>query len=189
MRPSLPRYRIVVALDASEYSEIVLEHAIDQAARHESAELHVIRVIPPGADLDASHRRLAAEMAQGLELLGGHGPDGRSRLHVIEGKPEEEIVALAADVRADLIVIGRFEVSAKRGSVADRVIAHAPCPTLVVGLTEHEIESQPQCPACVEVRAESDGERWFCDEHLDGRRRLTLPLPSSTTSIGGGPLL
>ena len=40
------RYRIVVGLDLSEYAEVVLEHALDQAARHELSELHFVTVVP-----------------------------------------------------------------------------------------------------------------------------------------------
>src|SRR5712671_1942946 len=38
------RYRMVVGVDLTEYSEIVLEHALDQAARHSAPELHIIHV-------------------------------------------------------------------------------------------------------------------------------------------------
>jgi hypothetical protein len=34
----------MVGVDLSEYSEIVIEHALDQAARHHYPELHVLYV-------------------------------------------------------------------------------------------------------------------------------------------------
>jgi nucleotide-binding universal stress UspA family protein len=52
------------------------------------------------------------------------------------GVPHEEIVALARDERADLVVIGttgRGGINrALLGSVADRVVRLAPCPVLTV---------------------------------------------------------
>jgi nucleotide-binding universal stress UspA family protein len=52
------------------------------------------------------------------------------------GVPHQEIVALARDERADLIVIGthgRGGINrALLGSVADRVVRLAPCPVLTV---------------------------------------------------------
>jgi nucleotide-binding universal stress UspA family protein len=53
-----------------------------------------------------------------------------------EGAPHEEIIALATDERADLILIGtqgRGGLNrALLGSVADRVVRLAPCPVLTV---------------------------------------------------------
>ena len=42
--PRARRYRIVVGIDLSEYSDIVIEHALDQAARHNVPELHFLTV-------------------------------------------------------------------------------------------------------------------------------------------------
>jgi hypothetical protein len=39
-----PRHCIVVALDLGDYAEIVLEHALDQAARHDVTDLHFVYV-------------------------------------------------------------------------------------------------------------------------------------------------
>jgi hypothetical protein len=113
-------------------------------------------------------------------------------LHVRVGEPIEEIANLAGELDADLLVVGRFGVHPKRGreSIADGVLARVACPTLVVGLGAHVAEAHPQCPMCVAVREESEGERWFCDDHSSpDRLELTSRLPSSSTSIGGGPLL
>ena len=37
-------FRIIVGVDLSEYSDIVIEHALDQAARHDEPELHFLTV-------------------------------------------------------------------------------------------------------------------------------------------------
>jgi nucleotide-binding universal stress UspA family protein len=52
------------------------------------------------------------------------------------GRPDSEIVARAAATHADLIVMGTHGRSglahALLGSVAERVVQHAPCPVLIV---------------------------------------------------------
>jgi nucleotide-binding universal stress UspA family protein len=56
--------------------------------------------------------------------------------HLRMGKVDLEIVALAEELRADLIVMGcrghRGIRRAIEGSISDGVIRHAPCPVLVV---------------------------------------------------------
>jgi nucleotide-binding universal stress UspA family protein len=52
------------------------------------------------------------------------------------GRPDTEIVARAAETKADLIVMGTHGRSglahALMGSVAEHVVRHAPCPILIV---------------------------------------------------------
>lgn len=183
------RFHIVVALDRSQYSEIVLEHAIDQAARHDSPDLHFVTVVGRPDAAEEAKTWLATQVLQGLEAFGKDGPDWRSRVHVLVGEVADELASFAADVRADLVVIGRFGSHDWRRSTADRMLERAICPTLVVGLTEHTVDAHPQCAACVEVRQETDGERWFCSEHADSARsRLTTLLTPSLSLTHGGPL-
>ena len=58
--------------------------------------------------------------------------------HTIAGHPVRDIVRLAADLKADLLVIGAKGHSALYermiGSQADRMVQLAPCPVLVVKL-------------------------------------------------------
>jgi nucleotide-binding universal stress UspA family protein len=56
--------------------------------------------------------------------------------HVLTGHPVRDVVRLAADIKADLLVIGATGHSALYermiGSRADRMVQLAPCPVLVV---------------------------------------------------------
>lgn len=185
--PSTHRYRMVVALDTTEYAEAVLEHALDQAARHDAPDLHFLTVVDDAAACDEAKAKLARLVIEGLDTFRHGKPGWYSRLHVRVGKPDEEIANLAAEVQADLLVVGRF--GQHRGRIVADILAAAGCPALVVGLTEHPVEAQAQCPACVAVRADSDGERWFCAEHsTTGQLRLSTRLPMSTQGLPGGPL-
>jgi nucleotide-binding universal stress UspA family protein len=185
----LRRFRIVIALDDSEYSEIVLEHALDQASRHDAPDLHVLAVVDDRTDATITKTWLATEVLEGLDAFRAGRPDWRTRLHVRRGDPAEEIVNLAAEIDADLIVIGRYGLHHPRRSVADAVVAKAICPALVVGLTGHAVEVEAACAACVALREDSDGERWFCAEHsAPDRLRLSTLVPSSPALTHGGPL-
>jgi nucleotide-binding universal stress UspA family protein len=187
-------FRMVVALDRSEYAEIVLEHALDQAMRHEDAEIHLITVQEHGKVPDEEHKNgLARMVREEMETFHADGRDWSARLHVRCGKPADEIAALAGEVGADLIVVGRFGVHASKsllhlGSVAEQVLRRAPCPTLVVQLTDHGVEEQG-CPACIAVRRESDGEAWFCKAHMSESVGLaTIRFPIASGWNRGGPM-
>src|SRR5688572_20331983 len=183
------RYRIVIALDGLQYSEIVLEHGLDQAARHDAPDLHVLVVVDKPAEIGPIKTWLATTVLEGLDVFRAGRPDWRTRLHVRLGRPAEEIANLAGEVDADLLVIGRYGLHHPRRSIADDVITTAPCPTLVVGLAGHEIDPEPACLECVAVREQSDGERWFCERHAaPDRLRLSTLVPSSSPLTHGGPL-
>lgn len=149
--------RILTALDRSEYSEIVLEHGLDQAVRHPNAALHFATAIPDKGEVDLVRSALDATIR---ERLVDFGLQGRAfEVHVVTGRPAPAICALAHELQADLLVIGRFHVP----SEAETMLWLSPCPTLVVGPDGPEVE--PQCTRCAEIRRETAGERLFCDAH------------------------
>lgn len=152
--------RILIALDRSEYAEIVLEHGLDQAARAPGAELHVVTVVE-STDAAEARRALDALVRDALDAFGMAGR--RCLLHVVRGRTAPAIGALATELAADLVVIGRFDVP----SAADTLIEIIDRPTLVVGIDGPVLE--PQCPACRVVRRDSAGERLFCDAHAGDR--------------------
>lgn len=182
------RYRIVVGIDLSEYSDIVIEHALDQAARHDAPELHFLTVREkrrPGSD--ELKQTLWERVYPALETFNAHGTDWRARLHVRTGKPEEQIAQLAAEIRGDLIVIGQFGLHNPRTSdnnLPNRVIQAAICPTLVVGMPE-EASTSPQCPMCVAVREDTEGGRWFCAAHTENGEKVEHDMTPMTTWSGG----
>jgi nucleotide-binding universal stress UspA family protein len=183
------RYRIVVGLDLSEYADIVLEHALDQAARHDAPELHFLTVRERRKPTSEERKRALWERVHpALETFNRHGTDWRAQLHVRRGRPEIEIATLAADIRADLIVIGQFGLHTPRVSdknLPNRVLQQAVCPTLVVSMPA-ELDTR-QCPLCMATREQSDGETWFCPQHTGDRGRDHFVSPMTTWS--GGTLM
>lgn len=186
LRARVRRFRIVVGVDLSEYADIVLEHALDQAARHDVPELHLLTVRErrkPSNDEVA--RTLWERVYPALETFNRFGRNWRARLHVRRGKPDDQITQLAAEIRADLIVVGQFGLHHPRTSdrsVANRVLRAAVCPTLVVGMPE-ALDTK-QCPVCAAVREETDGETWFCARHAAHDRAEHVMTPMTTWSNG-----
>jgi nucleotide-binding universal stress UspA family protein len=183
------RFCIVVALDDTEYAEIVIEHAIDQAARHDDVDFHAIAVVADEDRATGVKQRLGELVTQALDML--HGT-WRAHLHVRAGEPANEIANLAADVRADLIVVGRFGLHHPHkplGSIATAVIEAAPCPTLVVGLVDRSPDARPQCAQCAAVREATDGERWFCEVHSAHDRELPATVFVQSSMLTGGGLM
>jgi universal stress protein A len=138
---------ILAALDFSEGGGLAVRRA-RELARHYQAELHVLHIvefIPPvdtsfgtlspfEVDLtdqmvDASKTRLA-ELAKSLDL-----PEDRCL--VVVGSPKQEIIRVAEDLGADLIVVGthgRHGLGLLLGSTASSVVNHSKCDVLTVRL-------------------------------------------------------
>src|SRR5438132_106995 len=120
-----------------------------QLANRTGAELHVVYVIgdyieqisvmfPEGGLTALSRlRSYVQEKMSGFR----RGAGARAVTHIAEGRPYEEIVRLAAEKDADLIVIGTsvhaslFGGTPVLGSEIERVVRNAPCPVLCVPST------------------------------------------------------
>lgn len=177
-----PTYGIVVAVDLGQFSSIVVEHALDQASRHDAPDLHFLTVVDRAADIDTTKRALADLVLPSISAI--DRSDWTLRLHVRAGKVAEELAALAAEVGAQLIVIGRFGTHHPHrhlGKTAADIVELAPCPVLVTALVEDPMQTSPICPDCAKVRAETDGERWFCARHRDDRVSMRVPFGSVFT--------
>jgi nucleotide-binding universal stress UspA family protein len=189
--PRARRFRMVVGVDLSEYADMVIEHALDQAARHVAPDLHFLVVKESRKDAsEALQQRLADRVVPMLETFNQHGTNWRARLHVRAGSPDEQIAGLAADVRADLIVIGSFGLHHGGHSlktVPSRVLRDAPCATLVVTMPL-PLDTSPHCPACDLAREDSEGEQLFCAKH-SGDRVSTGDYDGPITTWTGGSLM
>jgi nucleotide-binding universal stress UspA family protein len=140
--------RILLATDGSEESELAALRAVDLAERTDS-ELHLVHVgvVPsflksyPGVlgyerklykELEEVSRELLRKQSWRVKVAGGTV----AGTHLRMGEVDLEIVALAKELGADLIVMGcrghRGLRRAIEGSISDAVIRHAPCSVLVV---------------------------------------------------------
>jgi nucleotide-binding universal stress UspA family protein len=142
--PKILLREILCATDFSAHSQSVLAHAVVIARRYRS-KLHVVHVIPTDV-----YRSVPAEvMGEALKQTKGYVQDAmRNQLAleflqrvpneaiVREGSVTSELLKLAGELKAALLVIGtRAHHGLERlleGSVAEEVFRQAPCPVLVV---------------------------------------------------------
>lgn len=151
---------IVVGIDFSEQADQALDAALDEAAGHAHAEVHVVHVEPDawfgsgprhhamGADTTVEVVRLHAR--ERLEKRGGAPRPQRVVAHYRHGSAAEGIVRLAADLGANLVVVGSRGwggASIFRGSVAERAARLARCSLRIVPVTGHTVVgAEPESP-------------------------------------------
>jgi nucleotide-binding universal stress UspA family protein len=151
--------RILLAADGSAQAELATGTAVD-LARMSGSELHVVHVLdaapspallypeatdPEGAEV--SDQALEKDLERRAEQLGRQILDTETERvvsaggtvvgsHLAMGDAPREIVHLAEDLDAGLVVMGsRGRGGIRRalmGSVSDAVVRHAHCPVLVV---------------------------------------------------------
>lgn len=138
---------IVVAYDFSEPADLALERAVEIACRAPEHVLHFITAIDPhhglGLEPDevvdyryAEHVQavLAGRLHAIFEAREAQG-EVHFFVHARIGRPVEEILFLAADIGADLIVVGSHgRTGVTRlilGSVSEIVVRKARCPVIV----------------------------------------------------------
>ena len=203
--PNKP-YLVVLGIDYSKESELALAEALAIAAAKRLGEVHAVHVVdtPLGATSTPSDQpmvRLAAYLELGLsefrERSGGAGQlPARVVGHVRFEAPATEIAQLAADLEADLVVVGthgrRGLARAVMGSVAETVVRLAPCPVLVARpkFIAPVPRIQPPCPECVKARQESGGAAFWCEQHSERHgQRHTYHGDDRVSSDGNMPLL
>jgi nucleotide-binding universal stress UspA family protein len=144
--------RILATTDFSEAGDRAIPHAFRIAADHDAEVIlcHVIEpvIVPnplyaqyyPGELLSPDVLARAQEDARAAleERVPRDEPEAkvRYRCAVGQGTPVDEIIRIAQEEKVDLIVIATHGHKGLKhlllGSVAERVIRHAPCAVLVV---------------------------------------------------------
>jgi nucleotide-binding universal stress UspA family protein len=139
--------KILVATDGSEDSQLAARTAVELAEKT-SSELHVVYVLPwPDQGMrdlwgfddrarDAAEvrgRERLKELAEGIEAMGAEV----AGTHFESGNPEVRIVAVAEEMGAGFLVMGKTGYGGLRravlGSISDYVVRHAASPVVVVG--------------------------------------------------------
>ena len=144
-------HRILCPVDFSDPSRRALHYAAALASR-EGAVLHVLYVVPAAMPLPVPILMLAARpavvdvkagAAEALDAFVARAALPRRPITIVrDGPPVDAILACAAELAADLIVLGSHGRDGLGhllfGSTAERVLHKAPCPTLVVPLHAEE---------------------------------------------------
>ena len=190
----------LAALDESAFATHVLEVACGLGAAFGApAELHILYVtemvpvaamamIPPLVSstelLEGGRAMLDRTTAYAAQRF--HGPIVG---HLATGEPWREIVQMASNLRADLVVVGTASQKGLArmvlGSVAEKVVRHAGCPVLVVRPKDHhlsaEVGIEPPCADCIAVQTQSHRAKLWCERHSahHPRGRLHYELPET----------
>jgi nucleotide-binding universal stress UspA family protein len=144
--------KILLATDGSKEAELAFASAADLSEKTGS-ELHVVYVghMPlvsyesPGAttldpDLlgrmqESAEQETRTKLDEQVQRVGKTGSEV-AEIHARLGRPDAEIVGLADELGAGLIVLGSRGLGSLRrvlmGSVSDSVVRHAHCPVLIV---------------------------------------------------------
>ena len=141
--------RIIAPTDFQQGASLALNAACDLAEPLE-AEVVLVHVIPPDAfaaltpgSSAAEDARAAARMTLDAALAAARVRYGRTTTCLAEGPVADMILAVAASLEADLIVMGTHGRSGLRraflGSVAEQVLRASPVPVLTVSSRPHGV--------------------------------------------------
>ncbi|HVS01854.1 MAG TPA: universal stress protein [Thermoanaerobaculia bacterium] len=146
MTLQLPYRKVLIPIDFSDDSRRALQYGVRMAAAA-GAEVALLTVIDdafPYPELFAwdrpdeeFYKTLRTQALAHMEGLLADAPaEVRVERLVVAGRPKLEIVAVAAEIGADLVVLARHGVSGLRtalmGSTTESVLRTAPCPVLVL---------------------------------------------------------
>jgi nucleotide-binding universal stress UspA family protein len=142
--------KILLATDGSEDAEMAATTAIN-LAKNTNSELHILTVGPGSPSYDVRVPEVAEELrrqaqtvldeqAKKIEQAGGKIAQRHLRLAEhhpgVEHYPSDDIVRVAEEIGAGLIVLGSRGLGGMRralmGSVSNSVVRHAHCPVMVV---------------------------------------------------------
>lgn len=173
---------VLAAIDFSEASDLVVEHALAMARQTNAHEIHFLHVRPPPSDeADAQGRQTEFEEWLDARVRNNGAVPYTVKVvaHEASGNPADVIVDMAGDLLASAVVVGTHGRKGLQrmvmGSVAESVVRNAGCPVLVARPQMHHHPApsvEPPCPRCVERRAQSGGEELWCEQHSEkhGRR-------------------
>jgi nucleotide-binding universal stress UspA family protein len=170
---------LVTGVDFSATSDRAVAAAFTLVRDSPGTDVHLVHVASSRSDLRAAPGplpellRLDEQLQRIAQRHFAATRSARPRIftHLLLGNPPREIVQLATDVHAGLIVIGTNGQSPEKklglGSVADRVLRIASCSVLAVrpsGLSVSE-HVEPPCPACDDVQKASPRAELWCERH------------------------
>ena len=144
--------RIVVGTDGSDTAAEALRQAID-LARLTGATLSIVSAYAPvskrriqgeqeGVPADIAHEigpREDVNLVLDAAAATARAAGVEVRTHPVEADPADAILDVAAQIKADLIVVGNKGMTGARryllGSVPNNVSHHAPCSVIIVRTT------------------------------------------------------
>src|SRR5262249_52770843 len=116
--------------------------------------------------------------------------------HLMSGEPYREVLQLASDLRADLIVVGSHGKGAFDrlivGSVSQAILKKAHCAVLVARPKAYAVgdvpEIEPPCPQGVETQKQSGREKLWCAQHASRSHHRHVYEEAPPSSLGGSSM-
>ncbi len=187
-------YVILAALQFDSTGDYALQEAVRAAEGNPRAELHVVHALASSFAKNGEPTSVAARIARAPERLREYveracaGTELRVTAHIRLGSPVPVILQVAADLGADVIVLGTHTERGAlgrlvMGSVAERVLHQARCPVLIAmpkayrALAE-EGAIEPPCADCVVASQVAGDPSAFCERHSHTRIRAHVYVPS-----------
>jgi universal stress protein A len=142
--------RILVPVDFSECAQTAVRYALGMAAQFE-AEITLVHVVeqiiypgdwmyPPLAMSDFAVEKRDEVLTKMQALVKKSDIDVKTEVRV--GRAWQEVVDLAKESKTDLIVLATHGYTGLKhvllGSVAEKILRHAPCPVLTVRPDERD---------------------------------------------------
>jgi nucleotide-binding universal stress UspA family protein len=128
--------KILFCADFSEHSDRALQYALSLAMEYnaELTTLHVLENVPATLDIQSETSRICRQLDRPIPEDAKNWCKVKSEVRV--GRPFQEIIQVATEQQADLVIMGvrgRNAVDlALFGSTTHRVIQLGPCPVLAV---------------------------------------------------------
>jgi nucleotide-binding universal stress UspA family protein len=174
--PNGRSFVLVAALDLADTASggYALDQALRIARRIPDSRMHAVHV--GHADADRQTLGLLRHYVEQKAVALGGCEQQSIAVHLRKGDPGQQIAQLAADLGADLIVVGAHKGEHLRklviGSTAERVMAGATCPVVIAGprpkpQPSHVIVIEAACQDCVNTRFETCGKDWWCARHAE----------------------
>lgn len=195
MQDERTKYIILAAVAFDDTGELALREAARMAGHHAGSELHVVHVLSDHVpsesygDVSRLHLQLGAareQLRQRVERMTA-ARTLRVEGHIRAGTAVRCILDLAAEIDADLVVVGTDRHTRLRkfilGSVAESVLRESHCPVLVAMRKDYPSlegaeQVEPAWTACLELRAVSDNGMDWRERHSRACTRLHVYEPS-----------
>jgi nucleotide-binding universal stress UspA family protein len=177
---ALPKtFSVVVGLDFTDADGPAFDQAARLALRVPSSELHLVHVFPTEPSADRSRQlmeNLRLYVNEKAAVTSGL-PGMRIGIHLRWGSAVRKLVQFAIEARADIIVIGSHQEPHTRdwlvGSTVEKLVSASSFQVLVASPRPKVPEDEeprplvePPCTTCLETRAASVGQSWWCDHHV-----------------------
>jgi nucleotide-binding universal stress UspA family protein len=188
-------YVVLAAVAFDDTGERALVEATRYVQLHQGSELHVVNVavgVSDGKASDEVIKRISDELKARVQAIQAQRPL-KVTAHIRTGVAARAILQTAADLDADLVVVGTHKRAGVEklmlGSVAERVLRDAHCPVLVAMPKDHvraaaqDVIEAP-CPDCVAARKASANANYWCERHSHSYLRPHVYEPSASRRPG-----